>query len=211
MSSSPEWVLHHIEAARDELLKARKEAVELIVSRIEGEREPPEDAALTKALEDAVIRTRQACRKLWRMHPDGESLPIERWSRFAALGKRQLPEGQEMEPAAETVRIVRQGNAEIEQEIQKRLAAVIPVAPAPPPWCEDDIPDRQATLRRLLAYVWRRRPRAEVRGVCDHVWGDEDHLRRHPQALRSLLHKANAFIEPFGHTLSREGRHVVLS
>jgi hypothetical protein len=74
-----------------------------------------------------------------------------------------------------------------------------------PPWCEDDLRDKPRVVRKLLAYVWPRRPRVAVDdNLAQAVWSESLEILK-PQALKSAVFKTNKFLSEYGHTLSRDG------
>jgi hypothetical protein len=157
MSSDPEWVLRHVADALDKLLKARKEAVAWIVRRIDGPTEQLTHERLAGALRSAIDRTRQAGSKLARLHPDGESLPIQLWATFkgelcivnaAHLGKTPGMSEAELATWTETtIRAVEKHAAEIEKEIEEHLANI-----GAPPACEQfPLRRRHQIALRILA------------------------------------------------------------
>jgi hypothetical protein len=68
-------ILHHVIDAIDRLKNARKNAVALIIKRIEGD-------DVRDTLDKAIIETKKAGNKLARLHPDSDGLPIQKWIAF---------------------------------------------------------------------------------------------------------------------------------
>jgi hypothetical protein len=105
--------------------------------------------------------------------------------------------------------------AGLEREIDRsRRHGPAPAPVDPPPWGEDDLEGQQPAVRRLLKYVWARRPRAPLEGLGEAVWGEPlgQRLAARPQALSSLLHKANKFLRQYALslTLPRKKNHLNL-